>query len=323
MKTRWNVVGHSVATALIAYVVAGLFEAGVIRTVRPSEWTLAWVSDVVLSVALGVAVYLWRDLRATRQELAERERAELVLDTQLSVAAEIQRRLLPDLPPAAHGMTWAACLKSAGKIGGDFYDVVQVAPGRWLVLAADVSGKGVPAAMALGALRAAFRAEALESARPAPVLDALSATLYRDWGTKPYVTALVALVDAGARTLTYAGAGHPAGLLVRESSVVALESLGPPAGLFPGLTYEQRTLDLRPGDVCVLVSDGVTEALESGPTPARDIIVAAVRSHRASAQTACDAVMARALEGRGPADVPDWQDDRTTIVFAIGADDGR
>ena len=83
-------------------------------------------------VALGVAVYLWRHLLASRHALAHRERAEIVLQTQLTLAAEIQRRLLPPLPPAMNGCEWAAALRSAGKIGGDFYDFVETGPGRVL-----------------------------------------------------------------------------------------------------------------------------------------------------------------------------------------------
>jgi hypothetical protein len=90
-----RVLVESAAVALGAYVLAAALETVVIRWVQPTEWELAWVSDLALALALGVAVYLWRHLLATRQELAQRERAEIVLQTQLSVAAEIQRRLLP------------------------------------------------------------------------------------------------------------------------------------------------------------------------------------------------------------------------------------
>ena len=120
---------ESAAAALCSYVLAAALEAGVIRWLQPTEWELAWVSDLVLAVALGVAVYLWRHLLATRRALAQRERAEIVLQTQLSLAAEIQRRLLPPLPPATNGCEWAAALRPAGKIGGDFYDFVETVLG--------------------------------------------------------------------------------------------------------------------------------------------------------------------------------------------------
>ena len=159
-----------------------------INVLRPTEVELTWVSDLVLSSALGIAVYLWRHLRATRLALTERERAALVIQTQLSLAESMQRRLLPIVPPPADGFEWAAALTPAGRIGGDFYDFVQPSPGTWIVLVADVSGKGIPAAMALTLLRSTFRTLAREGAAPAELARRLAAALYDEWLGTPYVT---------------------------------------------------------------------------------------------------------------------------------------
>ena len=99
---------ESAGSALGGYILGATLEAAVIHWIRPTEWELAWVSNVVLALALGVAVYMWRHLLTTRHELAERERIELVLETQLSLAADIQRRLLPLPPPSGNGFEWAA-----------------------------------------------------------------------------------------------------------------------------------------------------------------------------------------------------------------------
>src|SRR2546428_370113 len=152
MNSNRRALAESVTAAMCGYIIAGMLETTLIRAVRPTEWELAWVSDVALSAALGIAVYLWRHLLISRREIEERARAELVLQTQLSIAADIQRRLLPAVPTTDSGFEWAATLRSAGKIGGDFYDFVEVAPGVRVVLVADVSGKGIPAAMVLGSL---------------------------------------------------------------------------------------------------------------------------------------------------------------------------
>ena len=103
MKPGRRALAESVAAAVCGYIVAAALEATVIRVLRPTEWELAWVSDAALAVALGVAVYLWRHLVSTRRELEDRERAELVLQTQLSIAADIQRRLLPPFPRETTG----------------------------------------------------------------------------------------------------------------------------------------------------------------------------------------------------------------------------
>ena len=94
---------QAITVAVAFFVVAGAVEASLIRLVQPTELELDWVSDVVLSAALGSAVYLWLHLRATRLALTERERDELVIQTQLSLAEAMQRRLLPPLPRQKRG----------------------------------------------------------------------------------------------------------------------------------------------------------------------------------------------------------------------------
>lgn len=305
---------ESAAAALGGYILAVALEAIVIRWLQPTEWELAWVSDLALAVALGVAVYMWRHLLATRYELAQRERTELVIQTQLSVAAEIQRRLLPPLPAAANGCEWAAALRPAGKIGGDFYDFVETDPETWLVLVADVSGKGIPAAMALGSLRSTFRALARQQLGPAQILGQLSTAFLEDWQGMPYVTCIVAAVNLRAHTLVYSNAGHPPGILLGPARTRYLDRGGPPAGLLSSATFEQELLSVHAGDTCLLVSDGVTEALDGVPLEDR-LRAAQIRS--GSAEDLCESVMTQAVRGRGPSGDGDWDDDRTVVVVTV------
>ena len=176
---------ESAAAAACGYIVAAILEATIIRSVRPTEWELEWVSDAALAVALGIAVYLWRHLVATRRELEERERAELVLQTQLSIAADIQRRLLPAVPPSRQRVRMGSRTQVGRKDRRRLLRFVEIAPGVWIVLVADVSGKGIPAAMVLGSLRSAFRAFARQSADPARIVTQLSAVLYEEWLGSP------------------------------------------------------------------------------------------------------------------------------------------
>jgi len=104
------------------------------------------VSDAVLATAFGVAIYLWLSLRTTRTRLTDLERVQIVVDAQLSLAAHIQRHLLPSAPVESNGVQWAGRLEPAYSIGGDFYDVIpDDADGLFVV--GDVSGKGIPAAL--------------------------------------------------------------------------------------------------------------------------------------------------------------------------------
>lgn len=324
-RMRWpphrRVLVESIVAAVCAYILSAAFEALLIRSIGPTEWELAWVSDVALAGAFGTAVYLWRHLLTTRRELEARERARLVVDTQLSIAADIQRQLLPPLPPNEYGFEWAAALRSSGTIGGDFYDFMPFGPTQLVVLVADVSGKGIPAAMALGSLRSAFRALARQSADPAHIVTQLSADLYDDWRGALYVTCFVATFDLRQRTITSTNAGHPPAIVRGRGGARVLRTGGPPAGLFRDTTFERESLQLQVGDACFIVTDGVTEALGDGLLQ-RTLNRLPRRRSSGDAARLCQAVMTSALAGHGPNDVTDWDDDRTVVVATLGAAPG-
>ncbi len=305
---------EGIVAAAVVYAVAGGAEIFLINLLRPTEIELTWVSDLVLSSALGIAVYLWRHLRATRLALTERERAAVVIQAQLSLAERMQRRLLPKVPPPADGFEWAAALTPAGRIGGDFYDFVQHSPGMWTVLVADVSGKGIPAAMALTLLRSTFRGLARKGAAPAEVARRLAAALYEEWLGMPYVTCIIARFETASRRLTYTNAGHPPGVVLGPNGRRYMTHGGLPLGLLENESFQEETLALDAGDTCVMVTDGITEALEASVPVLADII-AKHATARACSAILCDAVMALALEGKGP--VEHWEDDRTVVVVAL------
>ena len=309
---------ESITAAAFAYVASAAIETALIRSLQPTEWELAWVSDAVLATAFGSAMYLWRRLLTARRELQERERAQLVVETQLATAAQIQRQLLPSVPPSELGFEWAATLKSAGTIGGDFYDFVQVGRTVWVALVADVSGKGIPAAMALGSLRSSFRAFARHSSDPARIVADLSAALYDDWRGSLYVTCFVATFDLRQRTVTSTNAGHPAAIVKGRDGLRYLRRGGPPAGLFPATAFERESIQLRPGDVCLIVTDGVTEALDGERSLERDLDLFANQTSGDAAHL-CQSVMTRALAGNGPSGAEDWDDDRTVVVVTVGS----
>ena len=155
--------------------------------------------------------------------------------------------LLPALPSPTNGIEWAASLHSAGRIGGDLYDIIALAPGRWLLLVADVSGKGIPAAMAPGSLRASFRALAREHDQPAHVLALLSDIVYEAWTGIPYVTCIVARLDATSNSLTWANAGHAAGIVTRREGIQSPGCVGAACGPAAGCDLGRPDHRLRAG----------------------------------------------------------------------------
>src|SRR5919201_6505419 len=128
----------------------------------------------------------------------------------------------------------------------------------------------------------------------------------------PYVTCIVAEFNLRAHTVVYSNAGHPPGILIGATGTQHLARGGPPAGLLADATYDQEFLSLHAGDICVLVSDGVTEALDGMPLEHR-----ISNGHHATATELCNRFMTEALAGAGPSGDSEWDDDRTVVVMTL------
>ena len=317
-KHVWNSV-VSIAASFVTYQCARLADALVVRVVHPPRGEVLFVSDLILASAFGIAIYLWLSLRATRTRLTDLERAHIVLDTQLSLAADIQRHLLPPAQVESNGVRWAGRLEPAHRIGGDFYDFIP-SETDGLFVVADVSGKGIPAALLQASAHSLFRTLARETVDPAELLTRVSKEIYAENTGVSYVTCVLARVNTATRTVLYANAGHPAGLMVGSSGRRLLSRGGPPAGLFADTTYESEVLPIEPGDLGVIVSDGITEAIEEDGTPAVDILNRTICdiSGRRTPERVCDVLMKAAQRSAGPRGVANWQDDKTVLAFAFG-----
>jgi sigma-B regulation protein RsbU (phosphoserine phosphatase) len=319
----WNIVA-SIAAAFITYRCARAADAFVLRIVHPPRGEVLLVSDAILATAFGVGIYLWLNLRAARARLTGLERAQIVLDTQLSLAAQIQRRLLPPSPVESNGVRWAGRLEPAHRIGGDFYDFIPCdADGLFVV--GDVSGKGIPAALLQASAHSLFRMLARDTADPADLLTRVSREIYAENAGGSYLTCVLARVNSAARTVVYANAGHPSGLMMGSSGRRLLSRGGPPAGLFAETAYESEVLSVEPGDLGVIVSDGITEAIEEDGTSAVDVLNKTICSisRRRTPERVCDVLMETAQRGTGPRGVADWQDDKTVLAFLFVGHDAR
>jgi phosphoserine phosphatase RsbU/P len=310
---------RSISAALMVYLSATVIELAFIRAAAPTELELTWISDVVLAIAFGLAMYLWLHLKEARSELSHLEREQIVLDTQLAVAADIQKRFLPVLPEMLDGIGWAARLRGASQIGGDFYDFVQVDPNVVLMIVGDISGRGIPAALLLASTCTLFRMLVRETREPAQLLERLSAVLYADHGGEPYVTCIVCSFNLQSRTLTCANAGHPAGIVLGRAGRRTLAVGGVPAGMFPVSAYQSQTLPLEDGDVGIIMTDGVTEPIEWDGVRSADAIESAVAEipRPIAPKLVCERV-ARLAEDRGRATNAEAEpDDRTVLAFVV------
>lgn len=195
------------------------------------------------------------DLRRTT---AEKERVA----KELEIAKEIQQSILPESAPVLPGFDLAGFNLPAREVGGDFFDYIPVGEGCWGVEIADVSGKGVPAALFMALSRTLVRASASENPDPAGSILEANRYICMDSKTCMFVTLFYGILDTRKGTFTYVNAGHNPPLLFRKGSNVAelLQGKGIALGIFDDIELELVELRLNPGDTVVFYTDGVTEA---------------------------------------------------------------
>ncbi|HSQ94040.1 MAG TPA: SpoIIE family protein phosphatase, partial [Methanoregula sp.] len=198
-----------------------------------------------------------KKIMAYTEEL-ERKKAEL------QVAADIQKAFLPKDIPRPAGFDIAAASVPAREVGGDFYDVFSEGEGRTALVIADVAGKGVPASLFMALSRTAVRIVSRWEKTAKSVLDGSNTIFIKDSGSTSFVTVFYAILDERSRRLTYVNAGHNPPLLLRnDGALLELEPTGPVIGLVDDPQYEERSVSLNRGDLLVLYTDGVTEAINS------------------------------------------------------------
>jgi sigma-B regulation protein RsbU (phosphoserine phosphatase) len=306
----------ALTTGILAFAAANAAESALIAATGGKPWLAAWTSEVVLSCAFVAATYLWLHVRSLRGALSALERSRIEVDQELRLAATLQRHFLKTPGALPYPVSWHALLQPARRVGGDFYDVLRLPDGNMLFVTADISGKGIPAAIALASVVPALRQIARGTTDLPSLAAALSRTIHDDSGDAFYMTAILCVVDTTMGTLRYVNAGHPAGRLAGPGVLVRLEATGPPLGLLPVGQWEALTLDTRAVSLGLFVTDGVVEALESHGDPSVILDGLTARLAGRTPEAVCTAVMQRVLHsGRSPLAPPD---DRTVLAFVPG-----
>ena len=197
-------------------------------------------------------------------ETAERE----VINRELAIAREVQQRLFPQTFPPVEGLDYHGTCRPASEVGGDYYDFLDL-PNRKLGIAiGDISGKGIPAALLMASLQASLRGQAMAASTGVDCMVAnINGLIYAATPGNRYATFFYAQYDPVCRCLSYVNAGHNPPMVLRRQNGSAecmrLETGGPPVGLLPQANYESAQVDLQPGDLMVLFSDGISEAMNS------------------------------------------------------------
>ncbi len=239
----------------------------------------------------------------------------------VALAAEVQRRLLPAAPPRSAIATFAAFALPARLVGGDYYDFLDLGGGRTGIAVADVSGKGVAAALLMSVVQASLRVITSSGEVPLSQLASrMNAFLYQSTGANKYATFFYAQLDEETRQLAYVNAGHNPPFLVRASdagaTVVELAAGGTVIGLFEEMVYESNSVELQSGNLLVAFTDGVSEALDpSGNEFGEERLKDLLRSVRGAPAEEVASQLAAAMKAWiGDAD---QHDDLTFVVVAI------
>jgi serine phosphatase RsbU (regulator of sigma subunit) len=222
----------------------------------------------LLQLMANQAAIAIENARLQREEI-ERQRMEDELD----VGRQIQLSLLPNGNPEAEGWEFASMYRPSREVGGDFYDFFKLAGNdRQLgIVMADVSGKGVPAALFMALSRSIIRTRAMSArlpAGPAVILQRANNLIYKDTRSKLFLTAFYATLNLDTGWLAYASAGHnwPLWRHAASGEMSELSARGTIMGAFEQIEMEEYEVDIAPGDMIVLYTDGVTEAMDTQET---------------------------------------------------------
>jgi phosphoserine phosphatase RsbU/P len=263
--------------------VLGIMSLGSKRSEEPFSKTDIRLLDSV-AAQTGLALEYGRLTEAIKLEDAAREKR----NRELELAREVQERLFPQEFPRLPRLDYAAKCRPALVVGGDYYDFIPVSDSVLIIAIGDVSGKGVSAALLMATLRAFLRGQAIDlDTDLSAVIANLNRLIYESSAQDRYATFFLAVLDSSSRTLSYVNAGHNSPILLRTShtdaDVLRLDEGGTVVGLMPEGCWAQGQVRLESGDLLVLFTDGISEALnESDEEWGVSRLITAARSTRSA-----------------------------------------
>jgi serine phosphatase RsbU (regulator of sigma subunit) len=305
--------GASVAGSYVAALIVHLFVSpGFLGSAR--SVLVVTMFALLFTALIGGLIYGWHFYRSA----LARARAE----EEMALARRIQRGFLLTAFPRRPRLEVHAVNLSSREVSGDFYDVVPAGDDAFLVAVADVSGKGVPAALLSSMLQASLRTQAGRESSTAAILRDVNALVCGSTSRQQFATFFVARVDERALTLTYTNAGHNPPVLVRDGAPPCrLTAGGTIVGMIDDIGFEEETVGLRPGDRVFIYTDGLSEAeAPDGAMFGDDRVAHMVSALPADlgAEAVCGEALARLrdwLGGREPGD------DVTVLALRVRPDD--
>src|SRR6476659_1861376 len=229
--------------------------------------------EVLMLLASQVAIIIEKVM--LHEQLIEKKR----LEGQLEVARQVQLELLPAKDPQLEGYDISAYNFPTEEVSGDYYDWVPIYDDQIAIVIADVSGKGVPAALLMAFLRASLRAATHIGYATHVSMAKVNFLLWESIERNQFITAFYGILDASNRTLSYSNAGHNPPMLIGADGTTSFVDRGEqPLGMFRETRYHEYYHTFKPGEILVLYTDGVTEALSPGGEEfGRDRLVVAAK----------------------------------------------
>ncbi|HVT44627.1 MAG TPA: SpoIIE family protein phosphatase [Thermoanaerobaculia bacterium] len=294
-----SIIGQSIRSVLCAPLIVGDSVLGVLYV--DYLVTKSRISEEEVRLVAQVARFAAIKLETTR--LREESYAKQKMDEELRTAYVIQSRLLPSAPPEVEGFYFAGLNRPCRTVSGDYFDFVARPDGRVYFVIADVSGKGITAALVMASLATAFNIFTRDDPDPAALVRELNQTLAPKTAPTKFVTLFAAVLDPTTGTIEFTNAGHCPPLIVRKDSVEQLRDTDMVIGLFPPAVYRTQRVTLEPGDALITFTDGIIEAensdeIEMGSDPITEIVRP---FHGVPAEAAVRAIEAAVLEYMGNA----------------------
>jgi Stage II sporulation protein E (SpoIIE)/Activator of Hsp90 ATPase homolog 1-like protein len=231
-------------------------------------------------------------------------------------AKQIQQALMPKEIPQLPGLEISGSWQPARIVGGDYFDVFKFGGSRLGLCIADVSGKGMPAALLMSNLQAVVKALATENRSPKELLEKVNRVMWHNTKEDKFITMFYGLLDIERKTLQYTSAGHNPPVLTREDGAqVRLEQGGLIVGAFEDCVYDQGEIDLRPGDRLVIFTDGLSEAMDGKGEEfgEKRLAEAACCNRQLSAEALHRSLLDRVTDFCGG----EFGDDATVLVVAV------
>jgi sigma-B regulation protein RsbU (phosphoserine phosphatase) len=268
---------------------------------------------------LGALGASFNEMTSSISELIDEQGKRQKLENEIVIAREVQSQLFPQVLPSLPGLQLAAICRPARVVSGDYYDFITTGPHCVAIALADISGKGIFAALLMASLQATLRSQAAldQDCGTAELVSRLNRHLFRNTSDDRYATFFYAVYDAQARTLTYTNAGHLGPFLVEGDTVKELTEGGTVVGLFEEYPYTQQTISVQPGSLLVAFSDGLTEpenvyGEEYGSQRLKEEIM---RQRAAVPDRIAENLIAAAEQWAGS---PEQADDITVVVARMG-----